>query len=375
MLKNIYNISSLENLCFNKNRDVFNKTDTSHISNSVYYVLQKYFKNKKIKFNNDIFKEKKDEDNLTFFSNFLINNLLHILNQNNKISKLHCAKYQIQKKELHKKIKLNSLDFFENIKYIKSYRTEITPKVFQKLRKDFFFDFSNSKKNKFSKISNFIDKNAQIKPKDINFLTLQLKNKSNFLNGNENYINNINNEKNLVNFLCFRANKSNVLYSENVSKNYFLKSLSFLSQKNTEIKTKKNIDSLIFQGSEKSIELKKLIQKKILFAISNKNNEAEMFLEPKDLGSIYIKININNNQAILNFISNSKKIRNFLDKNILYLRNSLYKNGIKLEKVSILSSSKNEKIKKSFNAYNQKAILEVEKNKISKKNTLIDVYI
>ncbi|QFQ32950.1 hypothetical protein FQV33_02430 [Buchnera aphidicola (Aphis fabae)] len=93
------------------------------------------------------------------------------------------------------------------------------------------------------------------------------------------------------------------------------------------------------------MQWKKAISQQVLLSISNKENKAEIRLQPESLGSIYVKIQMKDDQAKLKFISDHTEIKNFLNNCIPFLRDSLNKNGIFLKKVNISSFFNSEKNK------------------------------
>ncbi|WP_367678091.1 flagellar hook-length control protein FliK [Buchnera aphidicola] len=145
--------------------------------------------------------------------------------------------------------------------------------------------------------------------------------------------------------------------SKNINKiDYSIRNTHVLKDFNKKELLKKNVDPFFFIDSKNSIEWKKSISQKILLSISNKENQAKIYLQPENLGSIYIKIKMKDDQAILSFISNNNEVRIFLNNCVPFLRDSLNKSGISLRKVNIYSSLKNIRMKDSKKNFNEKFV-------------------
>ena len=113
-------------------------------------------------------------------------------------------------------------------------------------------------------------------------------------------------------------------------------------EKNISTNNKKHVqfdtNALKILLSKRDDEWKTAINYQILLSMSNKENKAEIFFKPEYFGSIYIKINMKKDKAILNFISNHNEIKVFLKNCVPFFRTALIQNGIQLKKVNIYNS-------------------------------------
>ncbi|QCI19661.1 flagellar hook-length control protein FliK [Buchnera aphidicola (Brevicoryne brassicae)] len=247
-------------------------------------------------------------------------------------------------------------------------------------KKKIFSETINYDKNKLFQIHGLID-NFNIS-KNLHELETQyhsIQKEKNILKINENYEKNSKNKKILIFSQNLKNYKHSLFFYANTSKvKNLINEINSLQKTDTKELIKSNTQPFLFYDSKNSIEWKKLISQKILLSIANKNNQAEIYLKPENLGSIYIKINMKNDKATLDFISDHKEIRTFLDNHISFLRHSLAKNGIKLGKVNILGALKNKNIKNYKNIFDldkfQKKF-DFHKKNTNIENNSIDIYI
>ncbi|WP_079172775.1 flagellar hook-length control protein FliK [Buchnera aphidicola] len=384
----IYNITSQKNSFFHKD-NYFNIVNESDLSNSVFNKLNKYLLQKEMEFDNVSTEEKKnDEKKNIVCANFIINNLLNIFNkkdiifnsknfndiQNNKIQK--------------KKIEKNQNNFSDTIcflKIIKNFKNKNIQEIFKILKIKRFPSELKKSNNQFNGINelNNIDIKKNLHLKNSNYQFFQKK--TNTSNINKNNLNLIKNEKKIIFPSDIKESRNTLFPSKNINKikNIISKrsSLKILNQKEF---SKLYVEPLISQQENNSIKWRKLISNKILLSISNKDNQAEIHLKPASLGTIHIIVNMKNNIAKLKFFSKYDEVRKFLDSSIPFLRNSLMRNGIKLEKFNIFDSATN-KITKSyknllyeniFRSDNSKKRLNIYEKKINLiKYKPIDVYV
>ncbi|CAL4326141.1 Flagellar hook-length control protein [Buchnera aphidicola (Brachycaudus tragopogonis)] len=355
MLEIICNTVLQKNILSNNKNNTFNIINEAYRSKSIFDELQKNVLNQIIEFENVSTEYKKKDDKNIICNNLMMNSLLNILNKTDKDlheNHLKNVKNNIKKKKItHKKnVLLDNFYFLKNIKNIKNYKIK-----------------KNKNKNQFQTLSarvlsNKLGKNLLSQENILNNLHLiKLKHqyddkKINFYNTNNGDIKNINNEKNF-NSINVKNSKEILFLSKNINKiDYSIRNTHVLKDFNKKELLKKNVDPFFFIDSKNSIEWKKSISQKILLSISNKENQAKIYLQPENLGSIYIKIKMKDDQAILSFISNNNEVRIFLNNCVPFLRDSLNKSGISLRKVNIYSSLKNIRMKDSKKNFNEKFV-------------------
>ncbi|QCI17493.1 flagellar hook-length control protein FliK [Buchnera aphidicola (Acyrthosiphon lactucae)] len=390
MLQMIYNINSQNNASLNKDNNFFNNIFKEGLSISVLNQLNKYLLRKEIEFDNVFTEEKKNDDNdkNIVCANFIINNLLNILNKRDRILNSETFNNIKDNKMQKKKIKknqvnsLHTIDFLKNIKDSKKNKIKNTFKILK-------IETESSKlinnKNQFNQINelNNIRITNNLDSKKTNNQLFQRK--TNIPKVYKNKMKFIEDEKKVILPLDTKKNKKFIFFSKNINKidNIIHRRNSFpIFNKKEHIKS--YIKPLLSNNTKNSIEWKKLISHKILLSISNKNNQAEIHLKPESLGSIHIVINMKNNAATLKFISKYNEVRMFLENSIPFLRNSLTEHGIKLEKFNISSSLTNKKYKNYKNLFSKninyldsfKKNLNIYKNDLDLKNFKpIDIYI
>jgi len=357
MSEMICNIVSQKNIFLNKANNYFNIIYESDLSESVFNKLNQYLLHQAIEFDNVFTEEKKDnEDKNIICANFIINNLLHILNKKDinfdlkQFNDIKDDKIEKKKTERPHDSSLNAFNFFKNIEKYKKNKIKETFNILK--TKKVSSELINNKNH--CNLINKINNDSFLKEININ-------------NINRKNISFIKDEKKITFSKDIKQNKSNLFLSKNINKidNVIVRrnSIQIFNKKEY---IKSNVEPLTLNDSQNSIEWKKLISHKILLSISNKDNQAEIHLKPESLGNIHIIINMKNNAATLKFISQCKKIRIFLDNYMPYLRNSLMKNGIKLENFNICSSSKNKQVKNYKNISRTDSLMQYK---------LIDIYV
>jgi len=388
MFEMICNIATQEKISSNKDDNFLKIIDASQLSKSFFNKLHQYLLSKEIEFDNVFTEEKKDDDKNIVSSNFIINNLLNICNNNNTSvhsQNLNSIKdHKIQKKKLdnYENNLLNIMNDINSFKKIKNFSEKQNKEI---LQIDRFSRKITRNKNQFNQISglNNIDIIKNLFLKKIKNQNVQKK--LNIVDFDKKNINLTKDEKKIMSSLDIEKNKKDLSSSQNINKiSNIINRRSLLKNFNQTECIKSNIEPFILNNSKNSIEWRKLITHKIFLSISNKDNQAEIHLKPESLGSIHILVNVENNAAKLKFISKYNEVRTFLDGYTPFLRHSLMKNGIKLEKCDILSSLKNEKLKNHKNLLYKK---DYNIDKFKKKNNiserkldlikyrLIDVYI
>lgn len=347
MSEMFFNIVLRKNSCLNEGNNFFNMIHKSGVSESVFNKLNKYLLRKEIEFDNVFTEDKKDDkDENIICANFIINNLLNILNKKDinfhseKLNYIKDDKTEAKKIDEHKNNSLDITDFLKNVKNLKKNTIEET---FKTLQKKSFLSKPIQNKNQFNQIN---DKNTTNMIKNLHLKKLSDQFTQKGIN-----ISHVNKKHaDLIKYI--KKNKSNVLLYKNINKiNSVITRRSSLQIFDRKEHVKSNIELLFLNNSKNSIEWKKLISHKILLSISHKDNQAEIHLKPESLGIIHIFINMKNNAATLKFVSKYNEVRTFLDSYMPFLRHSLIKNGIKLENFDICSSLKNKKSKNHNNLF------------------------
>lgn len=377
MLEIICNIASQKNTPFKKSDNFFDIIYESDLSKSIFNQLNKFLLTKEMEFDNVLTEEKKDDDNKSIIcANFIINNLLNILIKKdividsknfNNIKDDETQKKKIDKDE---NSLLNTIYFLKNIK---NFKTKKNKEIFKILKTETLLNKLIKNENEFKQTN------------ELNNISIT---NNLYLKKINNQISNIDKSK-----VKFTKDEKKIIFPLNIKKNKDVSSLyknfntidNMIDKRNLfkifhkQEAMKLHIEPLILNDTKNSIEWKKLISQKILLSIFNKYNQAEIHLKPEYLGSIHIIISMKNNAVILKFISKYNEVRKFLDSYMPFLRNSLTKNGIKLEEFNIYSSLKNEKLKiyKNIDYINNfKKIFNIhEKNLNSTKHTPIDVLV
>ncbi|WP_284443263.1 flagellar hook-length control protein FliK [Buchnera aphidicola] len=377
MLEIICNIASQKNTPFKKSDNFFDIIYESDLSKSIFNQLNKFLLTKEMEFDNVLTEEKKDDDNKSIIcANFIINNLLNILIKKdividsknfNNIKDDETQKKKIDKDE---NSLLNTIYFLKNIK---NFKTKKNKEIFKILKTETLLNKLIKNENEFKQTN------------ELNNISIT---NNLYLKKINNQISNIDKSK-----VKFTKDEKKIIFPLNIKKNKDVSSLyknfntidNMIDKRNLfkifhkQEAMKLHIEPLILNDTKNSIEWKKLISQKILLSIFNKYNQVEIHLKPEYLGSIHIIISMKNNAVILKFISKYNEVRKFLDSYMPFLRNSLTKNGIKLEEFNIYSSLKNEKLKiyKNIDYINNfKKIFNIhEKNLNSTKHTPIDVLV
>ncbi|QCI15771.1 flagellar hook-length control protein FliK [Buchnera aphidicola] len=348
MLDIIYSISLDKQDLSNKNDNLIYSTD---LSQSIFNQLNKFLIRQEREFDNVLTDKKKDDQSSIIANNFVISNLLNIVNQKESISlksQDNCISSDAKKDNTSEK----KIDKHYNGNYVKDFNI---PKKTEKNLEEYRISENESLCNKLH---------------ENKYTLLQINPLKNFNQTHNLYLKKLNNEFFQKNKNFFYEDRKNIKFLKNEKNFYYLENIknqknTFLSSKNKnpieifinqkflskefDKKEKEDIKSfklpLFLSNEKKIIKLNKLISQKILFSIANKNNKAEIHLKPEFLGTIHININIkNNNQAMLNFISYSNEVRTFLDNHMSFLRDALKKKGIKLKKFNIYSSFKNKNL-------------------------------
>ncbi|QIQ41692.1 MAG: flagellar hook-length control protein FliK [Buchnera aphidicola (Microlophium carnosum)] len=351
MLEMIFNVASQNNASFNKNNNFFDVLYETGLSKSIFNELNKHLLSKKIEFDDVFNKEKKDDDKSILCSNFVINNLLNFLSVKDVGCNLkdvnNIEDDKIQKKRIDKdqNTPSNSIDSLKNRK---NDNIKKNKKKIEVLKIDSSPNKLIKNKNTYNHIRelNNINIRNNVYSKKINHKFFQKK--ISMSNINKNNIKCVEDAKKIIVPTDIKKNK-NVLFTskyENV-----INRGSSLKVFNQPKDMKLCIEPLFSNDSSNSIKWKKLISQKILLSISNKFNEVEIHLKPEYLGSIHVVINMKNNAATLKLISKYNEVRMFLDDYMPFLRDSLTKNGIKLEEFKICSSLKNNKLKIYKNSF------------------------
>ncbi|AWI49861.1 flagellar hook-length control protein FliK [Buchnera aphidicola] len=351
MFKYSDNIALEGKLSDNQNN---NLTSLNFFSKSNINAFKKLFINKGIEFDNVSTKKKKEEDKNITSINFVITNLINILNKKdtmlketmlNHIAKKNYKCRNIQRKNKDKNFKLKKyikldIETKNETKKNQKYKKFIVHPIFKKS-----IEIKNQS-NEFKQINifhNFNDKFFFRKDRYSNIKS----NKSIFSDN-----------KILRCFRNFRKNTPDLFFLKNINKisNVTTYETNTFKDNNNKKHLKCVNSSLELLNSKKNDKWKQVINHQILLSISNKENKAEISFTPEYLGSIHIKIKMRNDQATLNFISNHDEVKVFLKNCIPFLKNSLMKNGIQLEKINIYNSSfsknhisqKNKRIVKNY---------------------------
>lgn len=342
----------------------YNLTSLNFSSKSNFNELKKIFINKEIEFDNVSTKEKKENNENIVSINFVITNLINILNKKDTI--FNCSikknyKYKtIQKKNIDKNFKLKK---YKKINLEKENNTKKNEKfivhpIFKKSIK------VKNQLNEFKQINIFNNfKNKYFFRKD---RYLDMKSNQNIVPDN----------KILTSFKNYKNNKPNLFFLKNVNKISNITTYETNTIKDSKNKKyfKFDTNALEFLNSKKNDKWKKAINHQILLSISNKENKAEIFFKPEYFGSVNIKIKMKNDQATLNFISSHNEIKVFLKNCIPFLRNALIKNGIQLEKINIYNSSFSKKNISKKNKNITKNCL-FDKHKLKKTSDFQEYYI
>lgn len=371
-------INYLNNIALNKNILLNSTHKTSYDFNKLnFYQLilnecKKNLLNKEIKFDN-IFTKKKKKNNEDIISiNFIVHNLLNILNKYNIEN--NCYKKNINtKKQKKKSVKNINLKDFNYLKSKEKNSIEKNKKIHQIFKNNETFKNLIHIKNKNCLFFNY--NTINISKKSFN---KSIFNKTSNLNMIKNKQSFIKDNKNFIYFKNHISSTSSAFLSKHTNKDqhivYGINSIKKFNKNNFSKLNKKPIFTL---NDKTNIQWKKAISQQVLLCIANKENKAEIHLKPEFLGTIYIKITMKNDQARLKFISDQKEIKNFLNCCIPYLQDSLIKNGIFLKKVDIFSSSNIKENKNLFILQDTPVISSDIKNFVKnvteKKN--IDVYV
>lgn len=325
MLKHINNIFLEKKLI---NEDV-RLTSLNYSSKSIFDELKKCLIKKEIEFDN-ISTKKKKEDTKKITYNFIIANLISVLNQKDTFLNYHLKNVHknklMKKKNLVNNIKLKFHELIDekkskNIKKNKKYKNIFINQIFKK---------SIETKNQLNELNEFNKTNffSNLKNSFLFKINHTLSKKCNpkiFTNDDNSFY--FNNRKN---------KKFNTLFFKNINKeSNLIQEINIFKDVNKNKCFQYNISCIDLSRLEKNDEWKKAISQQILLSISNKENKAEIHFKPEYLSPIHIKIKIKNDEATLNFVSNHKKIKYFLKDSIPFLRSALIKNGIKLEKINI----------------------------------------
>ncbi|QCI21970.1 flagellar hook-length control protein FliK [Buchnera aphidicola] len=379
MLKIIDNISLQKNTSCNfhiKNNIFDIDDDISKLSKSVFNKLKQCLVNQELEFENVSTEEKKKDNKNIICSNFVINNLLNIVIGKDKPLKFHSFKktknniLNKQEKKSTIQTKLNHINFLENINYVK---VHLNQEKWPIEKTKILFDKKNFNKNEELKKNKLIKNFNVLKNLHIENIRNDYKQEKSIFDISEANEKKIKYVVNLVFFQDLKNYKNNTVYYKNTNKfehlSNHINSLETLDFKQL---AKSNMKSLFFYDSKNSIKWTKLINQKILLSIANKNNQVEFYLKPECLGSIHVKVNLKNGKnATLDFISNEKEIRVFLNNHISILQHSLMKHGITLDKVNIFSTLKNNKLKNYKNAFNLNKFQQI--FDLHKKNTKVEI--
>ncbi|AYN24430.1 flagellar hook-length control protein FliK [Buchnera aphidicola] len=344
----------------------YSLTSSDFSSRYNFNEFKKFFINKELEFDNISTKEKKEDYENIVSINFIIANLINILNKketmlNHNIQKNYKCKI-IQKKNTDENFKLKkhkklNLEKENNLKKNKKYKKFLVHSTFNKS-----IEIKNQT-NEFKQTNIFN-----------NFKKKYFFGKNRYLNTKYNQ-NTVPDSKILTSFRNGKNNnKSNLFFFKNINKSNNITTHEISTFKDS--KNKKNLkletNSLEFLSSKKNDKWKKAINHQVLLSISNKENKAEISFKPEYLGSIHIKIKMKNDQATLNFTSDHNEVKNFLKNCIPFLQDALIENGIQLEKINIdnFSFSKKKIFKKNkstskngfFNEYKLKEISNFQKD-------------
>ncbi|QCI16344.1 hypothetical protein D9V60_00395 [Buchnera aphidicola (Aphis craccivora)] len=372
MLSHLNNILLKKNILLNSNHNIYCDLTNFNFYESIVNECKQHLLNKEIKFDNTSTKQKKKNDENIISTNFIVNNLLNILNKKNMNNSFYVKKndgIKNQKKKLDENIKLKSYAYLKNKEK---------------------FNLEENKKNYKTKNNGILKNSMDIKNKcilygnyNIDNLSKKSCNKRTFneisnLNIIKRKTNFIKNSKNFIHFKNCINNISNMIFSKNTHKNqYSICEVNSLKKTNENNFSKLNKKTMFILNKKENIQWKKAISQQVLFSISNKENKAEIRLQPEFLGSIYVKIQMKNDQAKLKFISDHIEIKNFLNNCIPFLRDSLNKNGIFLKKVNISNSFNLEKNKNLFISEYKPKISSIIKNfyKNFTQKKVIDMYV
>lgn len=135
-----------------------------------------------------------------------------------------------------------------------------------------------------------------------------------------------------------------LLFKENNNNDSALGQENVLYNLNKIASDQLGIQKIFIKSLKNFVVWSNLINRKILQLILNKNSQAEIHLKDGSLGRINIFMHMKDNAIKLNFVTQDNIVRVFLDDCMPFLRNSLKKEGIKLEKYNILSLLKNQKV-------------------------------
>lgn len=332
MLSHLNNIELKKNILLNSDHNVYYDVYNFNFYQSILNKYKKNLLNKEIKFDNIATKKKKKDDENIVSTNFIVNNLLNILNTKNFQNAFYIKKntnINDQKKKLDKNIILKYDTYLKNKEKINIEKNENKYKIF---KNNETLKYSVHVKNK-----NFLFSNYNI----INLF------KKSFNQNTFKKISNVNISKRKIssiqdgkNFIYFKNHINNITrLSKNTHQNqYSIYAVHSLKKKDENSFLRKSQKSILILNNKENVGWKKAISQKVLLSIANKENAAEIRLNPESLGSIYIKIKIKDHQAKLKFISDNIGIKNFLNNCIPFLKSSLSKNGIVLKKVNIYSS-------------------------------------
>ena len=317
MFEIINNITLEKNITANINNNNVNTIQDQFLSTPIFNELNKYLISKEIEFVNVLTEEKKDNNKNITSTNFIIHSLLNIFNSkdiylnSNNFDSLKNNKVKKKKIDSYNKNLLKKIIFFKNVKYFKDKEVNkkskilnVKPLPFQSSKnKNQFFPVNALNNMNITKNLHIINSNNQLDQKKNNFFNIDTDTSKFIKNG-----------KNIIFDTDIKSYKNNFFTLKNANKtDNFMCEINFLKKSEKKEHCKSTIEPLIFYDSQNSIEWKKLINQKILLSISNKDNQAEIHLKPDCLGAIYIKINIKNDQAILNFISDRNEVRSFLE--------------------------------------------------------------
>ncbi|WP_367682602.1 flagellar hook-length control protein FliK [Buchnera aphidicola] len=369
MLIHFDNMILNKNITLNLDYNVFYNFDNINLYQSLLNECKKKLStNQEIKFDNISTKKKKKDDEDFISLNFLVSNLLNILNTEN-IKNNAYNKDNIFKKQ---KKKIDVLFKFKSSEYIEK-------KSENKLQIN---------KNKYSKYESNDNIKNIIKNKSYLFNNQNIihlcKNSYNKISNKISYCNIESNKKKLINcnkdflyFNNFKNNKSCNFSTKNQQKiQNSIYTINSFKKENKYSFLKLNKKSINFFNNKKNIQWKKAISRQVLLSIFKKENKAEIHLKPNSLGSIYIKIKMKNNEAKLKLISNNTLIQSLLNNCIPFLKSSLMKNNIFLKKVNIFSSLMNHKNKNMLISKNYSKKINAIKNFYQdfKQNKFINLY-
>ncbi|WP_226856619.1 flagellar hook-length control protein FliK [Buchnera aphidicola] len=341
MLSHLNNILLKKNIVLNLNHNVYYDMNNFNFYQFILNECKKNLLNKEIKFDNISTKQKKKNNENIISTNFIVNNLLNILNGKNIKNSLYIKKnidIKKQKKKLDENIKLKSYTSLRNRSKI---NVETNEKEYKIFKSNEILKNLTHIKNKYFLFYN--DKIINLSKKPYNKSTF---NETSNLNIIKSIKNSIKDSKNFIYFKNRINNISNILDSKNTHKNQnSICEINSLKKTDVNNVFKLNKKSTLFLSKKENMQWKKAISQQVLLSISNKENKAEIRLQPESLGSIYVKIQMKDDQAKLKFISDHTEIKNFLNNCIPFLRDSLNKNGIFLKKVNISSFFNSEKNK------------------------------